>query len=299
MKVTAIAPWMGSKRTLAPEIVRELGPHTQFFEPFCGSMAVLLAKDPSRNETVNDLHGDLINLALILQDPRQAVELYERLQRTLFHEELFKKSLEMLDIELPQIERAYWYFLHSWMGRNGIAGIQKSRGSGLSLAVRWTAGGGSPTVRFRSVTESIPAWHARLQNVVILNRDAFEIIPRFDDAETTAIYVDPPYLADTRSGFNGSGGQSRYEHEFNHGASSGLFKAEDDHARLAEILCAFKRARIVVSYYDHPRLKELYPGWRLVSKTRQKNLARQNAKEFKTDEAPEVLIINGPSFAKG
>lgn len=36
-KITAIAPWFGSKRTLAPRIVAELGKHTSYFEPFCGS----------------------------------------------------------------------------------------------------------------------------------------------------------------------------------------------------------------------------------------------------------------------
>lgn len=45
MKIRAIAPWFGGKRTLAEEIVRELGKHTQYFEPFCGSAAVLFAKD--------------------------------------------------------------------------------------------------------------------------------------------------------------------------------------------------------------------------------------------------------------
>lgn len=46
-------PWFGSKRTMADEIVAELGKHTQYFEPFCGSMAVLLAKQEVSQETVN------------------------------------------------------------------------------------------------------------------------------------------------------------------------------------------------------------------------------------------------------
>src|ERR1044072_5384193 len=38
MKISALAPWYGSKRTLAPEIVRQLGEHRAYWEPFCGSM---------------------------------------------------------------------------------------------------------------------------------------------------------------------------------------------------------------------------------------------------------------------
>ena len=38
-KNTALAPWFGSKRNLAPTIAEELGPHCCYFEPFCGSVA--------------------------------------------------------------------------------------------------------------------------------------------------------------------------------------------------------------------------------------------------------------------
>ncbi len=62
MKVTAPVPWAGAKRKLAPWIVAELGRHRSYWEPFCGSMAVLMAKPVASHENVNDLHGDLINL---------------------------------------------------------------------------------------------------------------------------------------------------------------------------------------------------------------------------------------------
>lgn len=68
--ITAIAPWFGGKRNLAPAIVEELGPHRGYWEPFCGSLAVLLAKPRVSQETANDLHGDLINLARVLQERR-------------------------------------------------------------------------------------------------------------------------------------------------------------------------------------------------------------------------------------
>lgn len=38
MKISAIAPWFGSKRTLAPRIVEVLGEHRAYWEPFCGSL---------------------------------------------------------------------------------------------------------------------------------------------------------------------------------------------------------------------------------------------------------------------
>lgn len=277
---------------MAPLIVKELGKHTQYFEPFCGSMAVLFAKEPSAQETVNDLHGDLVNLALCLQDEFHAPWLYERLQRTLVGDallyearEYFTGSPEDIRPEMPCRERAYWYFVSSWMSRNGVAGMERQD---FQLAVRWTAGGGSPTVRWRSAVESMPAWHRRLQNVVVLSRDAFEIIPKFDDAEHVAIYIDPPYPRESRS--HGS-----YLHDFQEG--EGLFAGSDDHATLAMMLDGFEKARIVVSSYDCPRIRELYKGWTFVDHARQKNLHAQNGRGARPKEAPEVLIINGPSYA--
>lgn len=292
MKIKAIAPWFGGKRTMAPDIVRQLGKHTQYFEPFCGSMAVLFAKEPSRQETVNDLHRDLTNLASVLQDKSSCIDLYERLQRTLFNEALLEIAEELLAAERFEfpIERAYWYFLACWMARNGVAG---TAATDYQLAVRWTDGGGSPTIRFRSCVDSIPAWHERLRNVVILNRDAFEIIPRFDDAPHVAIYVDPPYASESRGGGNGPGGhKGLYKHEFENYSMFG-----DDHERLRDQLCKFTKARVVVSYYDVPRVRKLYHGWTFIAKSRLKNLHQQNGRGKRSKEAPEVLIVNGPEFS--
>lgn len=303
MKVRAIAPWFGGKRTMAPAIVTELGPHTQFFEPFCGSMAVLFAKEPSQKETVNDLHGDLINLARVLQDDDACPQLYERLERALFSEDSLDRARLELDDESAlslivhhkpprdklSIERAYWYFLASWMGRNGTAGTDRVD---YQIAVRWTKGGGSPTVRWRNAVQSIPAWHERLKNVVILCRDAFMIMERFEDVAGTAIYVDPPYHASTRGKIK-DGRAGRYKYEFDH--ESPLFG--DDHERLFKMLSAYKHARIVVSYYDCPRIRELYKGWTFVEHTRQKHLHAQNGRGARPKDAPEVLILNGESFA--
>ena len=70
--IGALVPYFGAKRTLAPAIVEELGPHVAYWEICCGSMAVLFAKEPSRTEVVNDLHGDLVNLARVVQHPPEA-----------------------------------------------------------------------------------------------------------------------------------------------------------------------------------------------------------------------------------
>jgi len=299
-KIKAIAPWFGGKRTMAPVIVDELGPHTQYFEPFCGSMAVLFAKPPAQKETVNDRHAELVNLGRVLADRPAAEQLYERLGRVLFSDAVLWQAGEELSkpwdgpasvVSEAMTERAYWYVIASWQGRNGTAGTARIE---HRLAVRWSRSGGSPTVRWRNAVESIPWWHERLRDVVILCRDALTIIDRQEDCRQTAIYVDPPYASESR-GFLKNGKSSRYLHEFRHEADD---EGPDDHQRLRDLLAAYKEARIVVSYYDSPRIRQLYEGWTFVEHYRTKHLHAQNGKGSNPKAAPEVLILNGPSFAE-
>lgn len=290
MKITAIAPWFGSKRTLAKTIIEELRPHRSYWEPFCGSCAVLLAKLPSSQETVNDLHSDLINLAMVLSSDH-AAPLYERLRRTLYDDAFFasiKANWESdttppatpWEVEERHVERAYLYMVMSWMGRNGAAGTQRCN---YQMAIRWTPNGGSGPTRWRNAIESIPDWHERLRNVCILHRDAFDVLGKIDDAPGTAIYVDPPYIKSSRAK-----GGTQYAHEFDSG----------HHARLAAALQRFQQARVVVSYYDSPELDQLYQGWTKRNCYMNKNLHVQNRRGAEPTTAPEILLINGPSNAK-
>lgn len=277
LKITAIAPWFGSKRTLAPRIVRAIGKHTAYWEPFCGSCAVLFAKPTCPSETVNDFHGDLINLARVLKDELTAQHLYGRLARFVLHEDLFHEAAERWKSrgyqsagENPDVDRAEEFMICSWFGRNGVAGTSSYN---QGFCVRYTANGGHAATRWRSCVESIPAWHERLSGVTILNRDAFAVLAKIEDSPATAIYCDPPYIEKGAS----------YVHDF----------TDADHQRLADSLARFKRARVVVSYYDHERLAELYPGWTKIDCMMTKALVSQGQRnKGKATQAPEVLLVN-------
>jgi len=305
-KIRALAPWFGGKRTMAPAIVEELGTHTQYFEPFVGGCSILFFKPIAQKETVCDLHGDLTNLARVCSVIETAEQLWQRLSIAVMSDGLVQDARAFLEASEPSdeadIDRAFWYFIASWMCRNGTAGTARMD---YQLAVRWTKSGGSPVIRFRNAVDSIPQWHRRLQNVVICRRNAFEIIDRFEDCKETAIYADPPYAIETRSMVDKKASSGSYKHEFRHSnkhdALGALFGAEpdiDDHERLARAMRAYKHARIVVSAYDCPRYRELFEGWTFVSHTTTKRVHAQNGRGAPVLDAPEVLIINGPSLAK-
>lgn len=279
MKIKAIAPWFGGKRNLAPRIVAELGDHRAYWEPFCGSMAVLLAKPQTTMETVNDLHGDLINLARVIRCPSQGPQLYRRLRRVLMAKPLHTDAATIVkdgDFEGDAVDRAEAYFTASWMGRNGVSG---SKGYNFGYCIRYTKNGGHAATRFAGAVESIPAWRRRLRAVNILSDDAFALIERIEDAKGVVIYADPPYLAKG----------AKYVHDFE----------AWDHYRLAKLLKRFTKTRVVLSYYDDPRLAELYPDWNRITINVSKAMASQGKRDAANDiRATEVLLINGESYAK-
>ena len=288
----AILGYAGGKRTMAPLITRELGPHRCYIESFCGSLAVLLAKEPSSTEIANDLNGTVINLARVLASDR-AAELYDRVARTIMHDDLFDEAAEAhggneLDDERVapsvvgvadiHVDAAYWSLIVHWQGRGGVAGTSSYN---FAKSSRYTLTGGHAGSRWAAVADSIPAWHQRLRAVSFTRQDAIEQLERFEDADGVAHYLDPPYVVKS----------FRYVHDF---------EDEGVHRRLAQVCNTKRNARVVVSYYDHPLVRELYPSdrWTWVHVKATKSMTSPSGRDGRV-EAPEVLLINGESYTQG
>lgn len=281
--ITAVAPWFGGKRTLGTTIAAEFGDHRAYWGLCCGSLAVEFAKEPATMETCIDMHGDLTNLAFVLQDETSAADLYGRLARTILSREIFLMSADVIRNEAPpagraprDVGRAYHYFVTSWFGRNGVAGTGNYNSG---VCVRYTKNGGHAATRFTSAVESMPWWHHRMRTMTILRDSIFAHLPRIEDAAKVVIYVDPPYL---KKG-------AKYLHDFE----------ASHHVQLANELQRFKKTRVVVSYYEDPQLADLYPGWTKVRLKANKSLVNQGMRDKGgAVEAPEVLLINGDSFTQ-
>ncbi len=283
MEITAMLPYFGCKRTCAPQIEPEIGRHHSWWDLCCASMAMTFGKAPCRMETVVDQYWDVTNLARVMQHRWLGPQLYRRLRRAVCADSLFEDAFARISAErrsgvgdMLDLERAYDFFLVSWLGRNGTAG------TGLfnqGFCRRFTNNGGSAAKRLVSSVESIPAMRRRMRDLTILTADLFELLPRIDDAEGTVIYVDPPYLVKGAD----------YVHDF----------TAEDHVRLAEGLRRFEQTRVLVSYYEHPALDGLYPGWTKRRLKATKALVNQGRRDKEGSvEAPEVLLINGPSFVE-
>ncbi len=293
MKVKALVPGFGAKRTLAPILVEEFGFHQAYFEPFCQSCAALLAKPKAAMEVVNDLNGDIVNLARCVQDAALARQLYRRGRRMLMceklHNELSQRWKERGRTpagDTPDLERAMDYLYTSWVGRNGVTGTSSYN---QGFAARFTKSGGHAAARWHNAVGSIPAWLARMRSVTVLNRDAFDLISAIQDDDGVVIYLDPPYI--TKG--------AEYIHDFPTLAEETTDPATRGHIALARAAARFRRARVVISYYAHPALINLFPPpfWTVRSCPVTKSLASGNSRVKGAVVAPEILIINGPSYA--
>ena len=109
--------------------------------------------------------------------------------------------------------------------------------------------------------------------VTILSECGIELCERIEDSDGTVIYCDPPFLVKG----------AKYTHNF----------TSADHERLAKALQRFRRTRVVVSYYAHPKLRELYPGWRRIDCAVAKALVQMGRRDRSgATKAPEVLLVN-------
>lgn len=306
----AILPYFGQKRTMAPLLCDLLGivepgggGVTQYVEPFHGSLAVLLearARGYGRAAIACDTFGLLHNLVVNLASERRCSRILDRIATLPFDERTFRGCCEVVAsdqasrrvngvlVEDVSVELAATYLVASWMGRNGEAGLGRdwAKAQVAGFCCRFTESGGDPALRWARVKESIPVWWSLLcERTQFLDRCGIATLGSLTDSGTLAIYADPPYLAETRGG-------ARYAQDFEDG-TGGMFGADDDHARLAAALARLTEARVVVSYYEHPRLASLYPaseGWRIVGVPTNKATAQSGGGSTGAGDAPEVLV---------
>lgn len=236
--------WYGGKFSHLDSLLPLLPPCHHYCEPFGGSAAVLLNRDPSPVETYNDLDGEVVNFFRTLRDDKE--RLVEAIGLTPFSREEFALACE-LDPSLPPLERARRFYVRARQVRTGLAQTA-SLGRWANCKGTSRAGMSGVISRWLGAVEALPGIAERLLRVQIENRPALEVI-RLYDSPGTLFYCDPPYVHGTR------GDDSAYGYEM----------SDDDHRGLAEVLNSVQ-GRVAVSNYPCELLDELYPAprWRKV-----------------------------------
>lgn len=244
--------WHGGKVDLANWIVSLMPPRCKnsnapaaddhgwlhYVEPYFGGGAVLLANNPEGiSEVVNDLNEHLVNFWRMLADVH-AFALFERkLQATPFSEPTYRHaSAQLNDLSDDPILAAIEFFIRC---RQSLAGRMKGFASITRNRTRKRMN--EQVSAWLNCIEGLPAVHARLKRVLILNRDALDVI-RKEDGPRTLFYLDPPYLHETRAT------TGEYAHEM----------TAEQHGELLETLGALDfKGRFLLSGYH----SDLYDDW--------------------------------------
>ncbi|MGB9623757.1 MAG: DNA adenine methylase [Phycisphaerae bacterium] len=236
-----------------------------YCEPFAGSAAVLLNREPSPVETYNDLDGEVCNFFRVLRNQTKA--LIKVITLTPFSREEFAIACE-LDAKLSALERARRFYVRARQVRTGLAQtaslgrwancIDTSRAGMSGVVSRWLGG-----------VDQLPDIGERLLRVQIENRPAVDVIRLYDSAETL-FYCDPPYVHETR------GDSKAYGHEM----------TDEQHRELADVLNSAK-GMVAISNYDCELMNRLYPAkrWRKIVAPAKTN---HSTKDVRT----EVLWVN-------
>jgi len=232
--------WYGGKYSHLDWLLPLLPKTKHYCEPFAGSAAVLINREPSPVETYNDIDGEVSNFFRVLRDHRD--ELIEAIGLTPFSREEFKLAIEHPNGNISDVERARRFYVRARQVRTGLAQTA-SIGRWAHCRLTSRAGMSGAVSRWLGAVDQLPHIAERLLRVQIENDDALEVIQRYDSPDTL-FYCDPPYPHDTR------GDSNAYAYEM----------TDEQHEALAELLGSVK-GKVALSTYKNGSTERLYRGW--------------------------------------
>jgi DNA adenine methylase len=232
--------WYGGKYGHLEWLLPQLPVCHHYCEPFAGSAAVLINREPSPVETYNDVDGAVVNFFRVLRERRD--ELIQAIGLTPFSREEFFIACQPTPPGASNIERARRFFVRARQVRTGLAQTA-SLGRWANCKNTSRAGMSGVVSRWLGSIEQLPDIAERLLRVQIENRPAMDVLDLYDDPRTL-FYCDPPYVHTTR------GDAKAYGYEM----------TEADHITLAKKLNSVK-AKVALSGYRCKLYDKLYAGW--------------------------------------
>jgi DNA adenine methylase len=234
--------WYGGKFSHLNWLLPLLPQCHHYCEPFAGSAAVLLNREPSPVETYNDLDAEVVNFFRVLRDEKE--KLVEAIGLTPFSREEFFRAVDG-GLGLSAVERARRFYVRARQTRTGLAQTA-SLGRWANCKGTSRAGMSGAVSRWLGSVEDLPRIALRLLRVQIENRPALDMI-RLYDGRDTLFYCDPPYVHATR------GDRKAYRYEID----------DQGYRELAAVLRA-SVGKVALSGYRCDLIDRLFEGWRCV-----------------------------------
>lgn len=234
--------WYGGKYSHLSWILPLLPKEKQYVEPFGGSGAVLLNREPAEVETFNDIDSDVTNFFKVLREDTD--ELLEKIALTPYSREEFEEAVEKMgNDKLSDMEKARLFYVRAGQVTNGLA--QSATPGRWSYCI---------TMSRRNMSGNISSYYGkldklekiaeRLRRVQIENKPSLDCIQRYD-SENVLFYCDPPYPSSSR------GEPNAYNYEM----------SNEEHRELAEVLHQCD-GKVAISSYECDLMRDLYGNWR-------------------------------------
>ena len=264
MSIKPLMRYHGAKWRLAPWIISHFPQHHCYVEPFGGSAAVLISKEPSSREVYNDKNFEIVNLFNVIRDDQMRTELLRLLVMTPYSRTEFEFAKEVGQNDTP-VMTALKLLVRAQMGFGSAGATRGNTGFRLDTA----RGGTSLQSLWSELPTNVLEVTERLRNVIIENTDAYKVIKQHDRSNTL-FYLDPPYTLDTRTNKD----------------SYGKFEMREfEHTRLLELTLKSK-GMFVISGYDNELYNDTLAGW--TKSSRQTAISSHNGSGKRT----EVLWIS-------
>lgn len=189
--------WYGGKCLLARWIIEQFPVHRVYVEPFGGMANVLLKKHPSEVEVFNDLDGRVVNFFRVLRDAAAFQEMVRLCELTPYSRGEFSANCELPEPSDP-VAKAHWFFVRCRQARGGL-GMSAITKNAWATSTRTRRGMPEPISKYLSAIDGLAEVADRFRRVVIESLPGLQLITKHDGSDVL-FYLDPPYLAETRSG---------------------------------------------------------------------------------------------------
>lgn len=247
--MNSVIGWIGGKKQLREVIISHFPSNFEkYVEVFGGAGWVLFARDKhGKYEVYNDMNKDLVNLFRCIKYHVEALQ--KELNYMLSARENFNDyTVLMKNNTSTDIQRAamFYYLIRHSFGSKGTSYATRGKGD----------------------YDSFKELSARLNRVVVENKDFQDLIKIYDKSNTL-FYLDPPY----------------YGTEFYY---KNVEYSKDDHMRLFETLSTIK-GKFLLSYNDCPEIRKMYRNYQVISVERRSTLSSSTDNK---DKYAELLIKN-------
>lgn len=191
MKTKPLISWPGGKTRLLKHIVPHIPAASGYIEVFAGGCAVLLAKDRSKLEVINDINSDIVTLYRVAKHHPDAL---------------------VAELQLMPGSRQYLTDCVSLMKTGALTDLQRAAmfihanktsfcASGTSFAVAKNPGTAAFANR-DALFDRIRMFALRMSQVAIEHMDYRRLIKTYDHPKNL-FFLDPPYLNSNAKNYRG------------------------------------------------------------------------------------------------